>query len=52
MTEKGQSKPKALQVLSDDIFEIRPGSVKDVTVLQTIMGGRVVFTRPSPAPSH
>jgi predicted amidohydrolase YtcJ len=54
-TDKGTLEPGKLAdmvVLSDDIFEIRPESVKDVTVLQTVMGGRVVFTRPSPGPGH
>jgi len=35
-----------LVVLSDDILAIPPARIKDVTVVTTIMGGKVVYQRP------
>lgn len=32
-------------ILSDDIFSIHPKMIKDVTVQQTVVGGRVVYRR-------
>lgn len=34
-----------LTVLSDDITTIDPQKIKDVKVLQTIVGGRIVYNR-------
>jgi predicted amidohydrolase YtcJ len=34
-----------LVVLSDDIFTIPPASIKDVKVMTTIVGGKVVYQR-------
>jgi len=34
-----------LVILSDDIFSIAPAAIKDVKVLTTIVGGKVVFQR-------
>jgi predicted amidohydrolase YtcJ len=44
--EKGSLRPGKLAdmvVLSDDIFNIDPKAIKDVKVLETIVGGKVVY---------
>ena len=44
--EKGSISPGKLAdmvLLSDDIFSIDPVRIRDVRVLQTIVGGKVVF---------
>ncbi|MCI0348727.1 MAG: amidohydrolase [Acidobacteriales bacterium] len=44
--EKGSITPGKLAdmvLLSDDIFSIRPEAIKDVRVLSTLVGGRVVY---------
>jgi predicted amidohydrolase YtcJ len=33
-------------LLSDDVFTIAPAKIRDVKVLETIVGGKVVFGRP------
>jgi predicted amidohydrolase YtcJ len=46
--EKGtiaRGKLADLVVLSDDIFNIQPASIKDVRVMTTIVGGKVVYDR-------
>jgi predicted amidohydrolase YtcJ len=46
--EKGtiaRGKLADLVILSDDIFSIQPTAIKDVKVLTTIVGGKVVFQR-------
>jgi len=46
--EKGaiaRGKLADLVVLSDDIFSMPPASIKDVTVMTTIVGGKVVYQR-------
>jgi hypothetical protein len=45
-TTKGSIEPGKyadMAVLSDDIFSIPAESLKDVSVLKTIVGGRVVY---------
>ncbi len=47
--EKGSVTPGKLAdmvILSDDIFSIDPVNIRDVKVLSTIVGGKIVFTRP------
>jgi predicted amidohydrolase YtcJ len=47
-TEKGtiaRGKLADLVILSDDIFSMPPASIKDVTVMTTIVGGKVVYQR-------
>ena len=39
-------------VLDRDLFEIEPSEIKDVKVLATIVGGRVVFASPDAAGLH
>ncbi len=44
--EKGSVTPGKLAdmvLLSDDIFKIRPEAIKDVTVVMTMVGGKVVY---------
>lgn len=44
--EKGSITPGKLAdmvLLSDDIFKIRPEAIKDVTVVMTMVGGKVVY---------
>ena len=46
--EKGtiaRGKLADLVILSDDIFSIPPASIKDVKVMTTLVGGKVVFQR-------
>ena len=48
--EKGtiaRGKLADLVILSDDIFRIAPAAIKDVRVVTTIVGGKVVYTRPT-----
>jgi predicted amidohydrolase YtcJ len=45
--EKGSITPGKLAdmvLLSDDIFSIDPAKIRDVTVLETMVGGKVVWT--------
>ncbi|HKD91863.1 MAG TPA: amidohydrolase [Terriglobales bacterium] len=49
--EKGSITPGKLAdmvILSDDIFSIDPKAIRDVQVDQTIVGGKVVFSRTRP----
>jgi predicted amidohydrolase YtcJ len=41
-----------LVILSDDIFSIEPMKIRDVKVLKTIVGGRVVFDREQSGAVH
>jgi hypothetical protein len=41
-----------LVILSDDIFSIEPMKIRDVKVLKTIVGGRVVFDRDQSGAVH
>ncbi len=41
----GRGKLADMVVLSDDIFKIDPHAIKDVQVLTTILGGKVVWTK-------
>jgi predicted amidohydrolase YtcJ len=46
--EKGSITPGKLAdmvLLSDDIFAIRPDTIKDVTVELTVVGGKVVYRK-------
>ena len=46
--EKGSITPGKLAdmvLLSDDLFTIAPAKIRDVKVLETIVGGKVVFGR-------
>jgi len=36
-------------VISDDIMAIPPSAIRDLKVLKTIVGGRVVYEAPAPA---
>jgi predicted amidohydrolase YtcJ len=48
--EKGtitRGKLADLVILSDDIFRIAPAAIKDVRVVTTIVGGKVLYTRPT-----
>ena len=50
--EKGSITPGKLAdlvLLSDDIFSIAPEKIRDVRVVETILGGRVIFQRGNPA---
>jgi predicted amidohydrolase YtcJ len=50
--EKGSITPGKLAdlvILSDDIFTIDPVKIRDVRVLTTIVGGKVVWARSEPA---
>src|SRR5206468_7075164 len=50
-TEKGtieRGKLADLVVLNDDIFKIAPAAIKDVRVMTTIVGGRVVYSADQP----
>ena len=50
--EKGSITPGKLAdlvILSDDIFTIDPIKIRDVRVLTTIVGGKVVWERSEPA---
>jgi len=52
--EKGSITPGKLAdmvMLSDDIFMIAPEDIRDVHVLKTFLGGKVIFDRPSAAAS-
>jgi predicted amidohydrolase YtcJ len=47
--EKGSITPGKLAdvvLLSDDIFSIAPEKIKDVQVVTTVLGGRVIYERP------
>jgi predicted amidohydrolase YtcJ len=47
--EKGSITPGKLAdmvLLSDDLFTVEPAKIRDVKVLKTIVGGRVVFGQP------
>lgn len=49
--EKGSITPGKLAdmvLLSEDIFSIRPEAIRNVKVETTIVGGRIVYRRPSP----
>jgi predicted amidohydrolase YtcJ len=51
-TQKGSLSPGKLAdmvILSDDIFHIDPVKIRDVSVLKTIVGGKIVFDRESGA---
>src|SRR5438552_3182997 len=53
--EKGSITPGKLAdmvLLSDDIFSIDPAKIRDVRVLKTIVGGKVVFDSAQEQPGH
>jgi predicted amidohydrolase YtcJ len=53
--EKGSITPGKLAdivLLSDDIFTIPPEKIRDVRVLMTVVGGKIVYESGAVSPSH
>src|SRR5579884_1252560 len=53
--EKGSITPGKLAdlvILSDDIFSIDPKAIRDVQIEQTVVGGKVVYSRAKPSTQH